>query len=169
MGNRATIIFTANGDISPAVYLHWNGGPESVYQFLDELDRRHVRADADYECARFVHIVGDFFDQDTTDGLSLGVANGPDAITPAALRHVRTDHGDNGFYIVDRTKQPRAIRRFHEHYDWDNPDEERRVTITEDKPENVTAEANRAARHSYRTKDGGFAALFTKMRPNTAD
>ena len=62
MGNRATVIFQAQDTISPAIYLHWNGGPESVYQFLDELDRRKVRGDADYEAARFVKIVGEFFD-----------------------------------------------------------------------------------------------------------
>ncbi len=39
MGNRATIIFTdGKKSFSPAVYLHWNGGPESVYAFLEELD-----------------------------------------------------------------------------------------------------------------------------------
>ena len=81
MGNRATVIFvTGEGKISPAVYLHWNGGPESVYQFLDELDRRKVRAGDDYECARFIQIVGEFFDQDATSGLSLGVSNGPHSL-----------------------------------------------------------------------------------------
>ncbi len=68
MGNRGTVIFSnqAGDEFSPAVYQHWNGGPESVYAFLDELDRRGVRGadDLAYQAARFVHIVGDFFDQD---------------------------------------------------------------------------------------------------------
>ncbi len=102
MGNRATVVFTAGDHISPAVYLHWQGGPESVYAFLDELDRREVRADADYECARFIGIVAEFFDADSYGTTSLGVTNGPTVIAPEALAEVQTDHGDNGFYVVNR-------------------------------------------------------------------
>ena len=125
MGNRGTVIFVAGADISPATYLHWNGGPESVYSFLEELERRNVRADADYEAARFVHVVGDFFDADLGpreyakdngpseyDGVSLGVVNGPTAITVEALGKVRTDQSDNGIYVVDRTVTPIGMRRF---------------------------------------------------------
>src|SRR5216117_1968113 len=113
MGNRATIVFWDGKErFSPAIYLHWNGGPESVYAFLEELDRRGVRADQDYECARLIQLIGEFFDSDgKAGGLSLGVVNGPDPISAwtvglgltEALSHVPTDHGDNGFYLVDRT------------------------------------------------------------------
>lgn len=58
----------------------FNGGPESVYAFLDELNRRKVRADADYECARFIAIVAKFFDKEAYTSLSLGVTNGPASI-----------------------------------------------------------------------------------------
>jgi hypothetical protein len=130
MGNRANVIFvTGDGgmrprEISPAIYLHWNGGPESVYAFLAELDRRNVRADAEYEAARFVHVVGDFFDSDLGprswtpgecqeyEGLSLGIINGPKEITPEALANLRTDNGDNGFYVVDRSGDGLKMRRF---------------------------------------------------------
>ena len=107
MGNRATIIF-ANEDwteASPAVYLHWNGGPESVYAFLAELDRRDQGHGLDYVCARFAQLVGEFFDGDKQySTLSLGVVTGPSEITSAELEAVQTDHGDNGFYVVSRQR-----------------------------------------------------------------
>jgi hypothetical protein len=119
MGNRANVVFVAgqgkNQTISPAVYLHWNGGPESVYAFLDELDVRGVRADGEYEAARFVQIVGEFFDEDYHSTLSLGILGGPKAITATALDKLPTDSGDNGFYIVrrdDRDPAKRIVRRF---------------------------------------------------------
>jgi hypothetical protein len=87
---------------SPSVYCHWNGSAGSIYGFLEELDRRKIRADQDYECARFIQLVGEFFDQNQISGLSLGVANGPTSDKPEDLQKVQTDHGDNGFYLVDR-------------------------------------------------------------------
>lgn len=145
MGNRATVIFwDGKENVSPAVYLHWNGGPESVYGFLEELDRRHIRADQNYEAARFIQLVGEFFDHDKGCGLSLGVSNGPTAITPEALSEVQTDHGDNGFYIVNRRAQPMEVRRFRE---WWN---ERECILTELTPEEVSAERANADAHEYR-------------------
>jgi hypothetical protein len=111
MGNRATVIFTdGQRHFSPAIYLHWNGGPESVYQFLDELDRRKVRGDDHYYAARFVQVVGEFFDQDRFSGLSLGISNGPQSATPADLQP--HDPGDNGIYLVCRSAAKRTMRRF---------------------------------------------------------
>ncbi len=162
MGNRATVIFQAEGKISPAVYLHWNGGPESVYQFVDELDRRQVRADADYEAARFVQLVGEFFDQDGTSGLSLGLAQGPSSISPEALAMVETDHGDNGFYVVDRSGQSLRMRRFIE--DWDS--RAHRGTVKELDGAAVEAERKEARSHPYATKDGGFATFYKRIHPN---
>jgi hypothetical protein len=121
MGNRGNVVFVAGERISPTIYLHWNGGPESVYAFLRELDRRGVRADGEYEAARFVQIVGEFFDYSGTEpqhsGLSLGIIAGPTAITPEALAEVFTDAGDNGFYVVERgsgepLKRETTVRRF---------------------------------------------------------
>lgn len=110
MGNRGNVIFTAGERVSPCVYLHWNGGPESVYRFLDELDVREVRCDADYEAARFVQVVGEFF---MPDQLSLGIVGGPrGGITLESVHGVYTDPSDNGFYVVDRTREPRVVRRF---------------------------------------------------------
>lgn len=122
MGNRANVIFVAGECVSPCIYLHWNGGPESVYRFLDELDARDVRADGEYEAARFVQIVGEFFSEEGGDSLSLGILNRPSglggAISSEYLERIRTDSSDNGFYIVDRTSaNGRCVRRFVS--DWD--------------------------------------------------
>ena len=158
MGNRATVIFTdGNTNHSPAVYLHWNGGPESVYGFLEELDRRGVRADQDYECARFIQIVGEFFDSDGQDGLSLGVANGPaaQAISPETLRTVMTDHGDNGFYIVNRTVSPCAVRRFFE-VEGGN--------LVEAPPEKVERERREAETDAYRPEFRKFYQALAASR-----
>ncbi len=86
MGNRGTVVFTdGKGSYSPAVYLHWNGSAESIYPFLEELDRRKARNDQDYECARFIQLVGEFFDQDEIGSTSLGVANSPKSDNPKEL------------------------------------------------------------------------------------
>lgn len=161
MGNRATVIFTDGKDsYSPAVYLHWNGGPESVYAFLEELDRRKQRCDQDYECARFIQLIGEFFDQESIGSTSLGVANGPDPRLPllAALKLVQTDHSDNGFYIVNRTggstiqefegqPRPMTVRRFTQHYTESNG---HYVSHLEEMPANeVQAEMLRAKSDKY--------------------
>jgi hypothetical protein len=113
MGNRAAIVFSnvEFTEFSPCVYLHWNGGPESVYLFLDELERRGVRADQHYECARFIQIVGEFFDKEKRSGLSLGVSNGPRTLKNAASM----DSGDNGVYVIARRHgYAPIVRRFQE-------------------------------------------------------
>ena len=149
MGNRAFVIFEEDGEISPAVYLHWNGGPESVYPFLDELDRRQVRADIAYAPARFIAIVAEFMDQEHYTGLSLGVMNGPDAITPDSLS--RFNHGDNGVFVVTRGNGERRVRRF-------IPGSK----LTELSPEDTERERREAYNHRYSTGDSPIKGLFTK-------
>ena len=105
MGNRAYVIFEdkESKSFSPAIYLHWNGGPESIYAFLDELDRRGVRSDQEYEAARFAQIVADYF---MPDQLSVGVMSGPSSAADLG----RWAKEDNGLYLVCRAK-PRRVRR----------------------------------------------------------
>lgn len=122
MGNRANVIFVNENEtsISPCVYLHWNGGPESIYGFLNEMERRNVRRDQNYECARFIGIVTDFFDQDGLGSTSVGVVSYPgNKIDIETLNKVPTDPGDNGFYIICRTKDGVKMRRFLEVYEND--------------------------------------------------
>jgi hypothetical protein len=108
MGNRAYVVFTEKqGDrqrFSPAVYLHWNGGPESIYQFLAELDRRGCRGDVAYRSARFCGVVADFFGD---GGQSLGVDNGPSNLTATEIEPFVSGQ-DNGLYVVGHD----AMRRF---------------------------------------------------------
>lgn len=114
MGNRATVIFTEQigrrTEIGPAVYLHWNGGANSVYAFLAELLRREANGSVDYTTARFVQLVGEFFDGDGTGSrnLSLGVSNGPRNLTLKALE--RHCPGNNGIYLID--SRTLTVRRF---------------------------------------------------------
>jgi len=116
MGNRANVIFSDGSkfedrppQLSPAIYLHWNGGPDSVYAFLAETFRRMSSRgqDVSYMSARFVQIVGDFFGVDGSGGcLSLGIVSGPESMSLEAL--AAFDCGDNGIYVVE----PLGIRRF---------------------------------------------------------
>jgi len=161
MGNRANVVFVnaAGDEVSPGIYLHWNGGPESVYPFLDELDRRQVRADQCYEAARFAQLIGEYFDHDnaTADGpgrqtgLSLGLFNVPaDKADDVAKSIARlTDVSDNGLYLVcrERGSNPkRTVRRFAYYYRGrGEPD-----TIHEATEPAVESERKAAFLHEYR-------------------
>ena len=159
MGNRATVIFTNKDEtsISPAIYLHWNGGPESIYPFLDELDRREVRADQNYEAARFVAIVSEFFDQDYYSGLSLGIQNGPEEIIPSALKAF--DPGDNGIFVVCRETKPRRVRRFESDY------VAGKSSLTDMTPDAVEEERKQAYKSEYLS---AIKSLFTKPNEREA-
>lgn len=195
MGNRATVIFwdASTKACSPAVYLHWNGGPDSVYGFLEELDRRNVRADQEYECARFIQIVGEFFSQsyapptdgdphgiyrESAFGLSLGVVNGPTQAAmkrsvPKALEGVMTDHGDNGFYLVDRTQyatnllgesvRQTHVRRFVERYVGDGTSYGAGTFVLKEmEPEEVEQEKIDEYRFEFRKF---FSELYPQLDP----
>jgi hypothetical protein len=165
VGNRGNVIFVAPGydggqTISPNIYLHWNGGPESIYAFLAELDKRGVRADAQYDAARFVQIVGEFLDSGGQGGLSLGIVQGPSEISPEALGRVQTDASDNGFYVVDRSAtvqsgQPPIVRRFT--YDWPV------ATLSEWPQAKVSAEREQALAQSTAYVEDYFDTLRERL------
>jgi hypothetical protein len=172
MGNRATVVLW-NGEreparqrFSPAVYLHWNGGPESVYAFLAELDRREVRADQEYEAARLVQLVGEFFDQDEQGGLSLGVVNGPASDAPEDLDKLQTDHGDNGLYLVDRTGETPKVRRFTEKRI--DEGDEYKYTFVEWDEDAVAAEHRVALQSDYREQFASFYLGLSKKKTAVA-
>ena len=105
MGNRAIIAFQDDGEITPfAVYLHWNGGPESIYSFLDVLNERMGGrgADISYAAARFVEIVGRYFG----GRLSLGLIGFDDDARGKIQRRATNmrdlSYGDNGLYVIGR-------------------------------------------------------------------
>ena len=89
MGNRAVIsVGTSPG--STGIYLHWNGGPESVLAFLHAARALKVRApegDSSYAMARLTQIIGNFFG----GTLSLGIGK---------VSELDTNNGDNGHYII---------------------------------------------------------------------
>lgn len=92
MGNRAVITFDKNPKPSSiGIYLHWNGGPESVLAFLEAADKLKVRNDNDkqYELARIVQIIANFFGGTNSIGIGL-------------LGEMDTDNGNNGLYSVER-------------------------------------------------------------------
>lgn len=86
MGNSA--IIKAKGNDNKGVYLHWNGGRDSVEAFLKYCQLKGFRSFGDdYGIARFCQVVGNFFGG---DGLSLGIVDKP------------LNWGtDNGVYIVE--------------------------------------------------------------------
>ncbi|MEL3959360.1 hypothetical protein NST17_19595 [Caldifermentibacillus hisashii] len=84
MGNIA--ILKAEGNNNKAVYLHWNGGRDSVEAFLKYCELRGFRGfEDDYGMARFCQVVSNFFG---ADGLNIGITD-----------HVESC-GDNGVYII---------------------------------------------------------------------
>lgn len=144
MGNRAVVIFADKYNISPAIYLHWNGGAESIYPFLEELEKRGG-GNLDYAASRFIQVVGDFFDCKERDTSSLGVSNGPSEIKTYALHHV--DPGDNGIFVIETFykdyKMQQKIRRFSSHREGEN-----RI-MKEWTTEQVEMERKSAMAHEY--------------------
>ena len=96
MGNRA-VLEIQNTNIG--IYLHWNGGRNSVQAFLDVAKEYDVKASesktcnttytSDYGTARLVQIIGNFFG----GTLSVGIA---------PIEQLDTDNGDNGVYVIDK-------------------------------------------------------------------
>lgn len=88
MGNRAVI--TANADLKgTGVYLHWNGGRDSVEGFLAFCKMKGYRSpdDDNYGWACLACVICNYFG----DGLSYGVDN---------CEHLDCNNWDNGVYIV---------------------------------------------------------------------
>ena len=86
MGNRA-VITTEDKDLG--VYLHWNGGRDSVEAFLFYCKLKEYRCPENdcYGWARLCQVIGNFFGGEYSVGID---------------RYTRldTDNGDNGVYII---------------------------------------------------------------------
>ena len=88
MGNRA-IVKPEGKDIG--VYLHWNGGIDSVTAFLKYCElKEHRGFDDSYGMARFCQVVGNFFGGSLSIGIETGVNE--DEVEDYWL--------DNGIYVV---------------------------------------------------------------------
>lgn len=105
MGNRAFIKFQG---LNTGIYLHWNGGRDSVEPFLEYCRLKDYRTD-EYGVARMCQVIGNFFG----GGLSLGV------MSTKGMSNADLDTGDNGVYIVKNWKvvgrYPRDAREQHEY------------------------------------------------------
>ena len=91
MGNRA-VITTPERKIG--LYLHWNGGRDTVEPLLRYCELKGYRAPSSdsYGWARLCQVVGNFFG----GTLSVGIAPYSD--------DRRMNPGDNGIYVVDGWK-----------------------------------------------------------------
>ena len=91
MGNRAVITTRENFENNGVgIYLHWNGGRDSVQAFLLYCKIKGYRApDSDnYGWARLCQVIGNFFGGE----LSLGIDT---------VDHLDCDNYDNGVYIIE--------------------------------------------------------------------
>ena len=94
MGNRAVITTRENFDKNGVgVYLHWNGGYDSVEAFLKYCDIKGYREPEmdNYGWARLCQVIANFFD----GGLSIGIDT---------LNRLDCNNGDNGVYIIENWK-----------------------------------------------------------------
>ncbi|MCY3930483.1 MAG: hypothetical protein OXH70_02070 [Acidobacteria bacterium] len=170
MGNRAVVLFANRTSVSCATYLHWNGGPESVYPLLDELDRRGIDADTTFQPARFIQIAGEFFDQDRHSTYHLRVFNAPRIPEGWFVRALEPhhfgglNHGDNGVYLVDRSGDRRCVRRFLS-TGYASNDTRRLYELS---PAQVETERQAAYRHPYNTGANTIAAYFSRERKPVA-
>lgn len=98
MGNRCVITAKCeemNEKIADScqtgIYLHWNGGRNSVQPFLDYCQMLGIRSfdEDNYGYARFCQVVANFFGN---NGLSIGVDN---------CKNLDCDNFNNGVYFVE--------------------------------------------------------------------
>jgi len=90
MGNRAVILTDkSTNEDQIGVYLHWNGGRDSVEAFLKYCKLKGYRSPEtdSYGWARFCQVVGNFFGGDTSIGLDI-------------CARLDCDNWDNGVYII---------------------------------------------------------------------
>jgi len=92
MGNRAVITTEENfgSQKGLGVYMHWNGGRDSVQAFLEYCRLRSFRRpeNDDYGWARLCQVMGNFLG---ADGCSLGVDD---------IRRLDQNNYDNGVYLI---------------------------------------------------------------------
>jgi hypothetical protein len=101
MGNRAVIAikdkFYKKED-TPCIYLHWNGGRDSVQSFLDVHNELGMRGaeDSNYALARLTQIICNALGGELSCGISI-------------YSRADTDNGDNGVYWLDNVDEKLSI------------------------------------------------------------
>ena len=91
MGNRAVITTKENWkNDGVGIYLHWNGGRDSVEAFLKYCELKQYRSPSQdcYGWARLCQVIGNFFGGSTSIGID-------------TIWHLDRDNGDNGVYIIE--------------------------------------------------------------------
>ena len=93
MGNRAVIAIKdkyTEKENTPCLYLHWNGGRDSVQSFLDVHNELGMRGaeDSSYALARLTQIICNALGGELSCGINI-------------YRRADTDNGDNGVYWLD--------------------------------------------------------------------
>jgi hypothetical protein len=92
MGNRAVITASTSKTEGIGIYVHWNGGLESILAFLKACEVRGFRTpdgDETYATARLCGLIHEFMG--TWEDASLGIGT---------LQQLDTDNGDNGVYVI---------------------------------------------------------------------
>ena len=91
MGNRAVITSKENFENNGiGIYLHWNGGYDSVSAFLKYCELKGYRSPTNdnYGWARLCQVIGNFFGGSTSIGIDV-------------VNNLDCDNWDNGVYIID--------------------------------------------------------------------
>lgn len=125
MGNRA-VIATSNMPESIGIYLHWNGGRDSVEAFLEycrlkgyEPPKASRRVSRGF--ARLCQVIGNFF-------------GGNLSIEIDKLYNLDCNNGDNGLYIIDGWKI--VDRKYHDKAEQNEYDlQESLLSIDDAQPE----------------------------------
>lgn len=113
MGNRAVITaskaLNVAGSNDIGVYLHWNGGRDSVEAFLKYCElKQYRRPDMDnYGWARLCQVIGNYFGGECSIGIDRCV-------------NLDCDNYDNGTYIIEGWKI--VSRQFHDGHEQQNYD-----------------------------------------------
>lgn len=96
MGNRAAIAFS-DKKTDTGIYLHWNGGVESILGFLKAAEILGIGgAYEDYYKARFTQMIGNFFGGTSSIGLQ---------------KVEEIDGSDNGTFYLDKNKIIKRSRK----------------------------------------------------------
>lgn len=157
MGNRAHVIFP---EARVAVYLHWNGGLESVVSFLDYMNERKLAAD-DYGAARFCQIVGNYFGGNH----SLGVRG----MAGATQEHFRAEaYEDNGAFVVERGEGGLRVGQWFEPGPYLNATAGRGPARKVDAVE-LVERIEAARRHAYNADGAMLADIRAKNGPAAAE
>lgn len=114
MGNRAVITTSKALDVSKTgdlgIYIHWNGGRDSVEAFLKYCELKGYRSPSqdNYGWARLCQVIGNFFGCSNSIGID-------------SCSNLDCDNWDNGVYIIDKWEI--VGRQFFEGFEQDNHDQ----------------------------------------------